>query len=336
MEIDILNISLQEVKQDLCKAIIECNKRGLLQSVKWLAEMNHGLSYLQTTTDFHETVNSDLSKIDYNNFYLAKSYFDLREYERAAYFTRDCESRVPKFLHYYSTYMSKQKRQQESVTDNSNLTDNPLAKDMSDLLSSLKYEYSQQKLDAYGLYLYGVVLKNVGLNDMARHIFVESIQETPMLWSSYLELAPLISEKEEVLALNLPNHWMKQIFLAHAYIELHLNYEGLKQYEYLKAAGFQNCIYITSQMALAYHNKREVDKAIEVFRTIQEVDPYRLDNLDTYSNLLFVKELKTEMASLAHKALSISKYRPETCCVIGQQLRCGGSLVAHVIPPLLE
>lgn len=320
MEEDIL----QEVKNDLCLAIIECSKRGLMHTVKWLAEMSHGLSYVEPTKDFHEAISSDLSKEDYDNYYLSKSYFDVREFDRAAYFTRNCESRVPKFLHYYSTYMAKKKRQQESVTDNSNLSDSLLVKDMSDLLASLKYEYSQGKLDGYGLYLYGVVLKNVGLDDMATHVLVESIQETPMLWCSYTELSPLISEKEKLLALNLPNHWMKQIFLAHAYIELYLNNEGLKQYEYLKAAGFQNCIYITSQMALAYHNKREVDKAIEVFQSIQELDPYRLDNLDTYSNLLFVKELKTEMASLAQKALSISKYRPETCCIIGNyySIRC--------------
>lgn len=46
-------------------------------------------------------------------------------------------------------------------------------------------------------------------------------------------------------------------------------------------------------------------------------DPYRLDNLDIYSNLLFVREQKTEMANLAHKAVEINKYRPETCCIIG-------------------
>lgn len=27
--------------------------------------------------------------------------------------------------------------------------------------------------------------------------------------------------------------------------------------------------------------------------------------------------MKKEMASLAHKAVEINKYRPETCCVIG-------------------
>lgn len=55
-----------------------------------------------------------------------------------------------------------------------------------------------------------------------------------------------------------------------------------------------------------------------MFQTLQEVDPYRLDNLDILSNLLFVKEQKTEMAELAHRAIEIDKYRPETCCVIGK------------------
>jgi anaphase-promoting complex subunit 8 len=71
-------------------------------------------------------------------------------------------------------------------------------------------------------------------------------------------------------------------------------------------------------MAIAYHNKRDVEKAIDIFKHLQIVDPYRLDNLDIYSNLLFVKEMKKEMAFLAHKAVEINKYRPETCCVVGK------------------
>lgn len=62
----------------------------------------------------------------------------------------------------------------------------------------------------------------------------------------------------------------------------------------------------------------DVEKAIQIFQYLQEIDPYRLDNLDTFSNLLFVKEMKKEMAALAHKAAEINKYRPETCCVIGE------------------
>lgn len=61
-----------------------------------------------------------------------------------------------------------------------------------------------------------------------------------------------------------------------------------------------------------------MEKAIEIFQHLQDIDPYRLDNLDTLSNLLFVKEMKKEMASLAQRAVEINKYRPETCCVIGE------------------
>ena len=58
-------------------------------------------------------------------------------------------------------------------------------------------------------------------------------------------------------------------------------------------------------------------QAIELFKQILALDPYRLDNLDTYSNLLYVQEMKTDLADLAHKVVLVDKYRVETCCVIG-------------------
>ncbi|CAK9831174.1 Cell division cycle protein 23 homolog [Anthophora retusa] len=39
--------------------------------------------------------------------------------------------------------------------------------------------------------------------------------------------------------------------------------------------------------------------------------------MDTYSNLLYVKEMKVELAYLAHRATEIDKYRLETCCIVG-------------------
>lgn len=48
-----------------------------------------------------------------------------------------------------------------------------------------------------------------------------------------------------------------------------------------------------------------------------EKDPYRLDNMDIFSNILYVKENKARLSYLAHKAHEIDKYRPETCCIIG-------------------
>lgn len=111
--------------------------------------------------------------------------------------------------------------------------------------------------------------------------------------------------------------WWLSLLTGHALIEIFVNESGISLFEEIQQAGFSKCLYTTSQIAIAYHNKRDVDKAIEIFQQIIAMDPYRLENLDMYSNLLFVREQKTEMAHLAHKAVEINKYRPETCCVIG-------------------
>lgn len=62
----------------------------------------------------------------------------------------------------------------------------------------------------------------------------------------------------------------------------------------------------------------EYEKAMETFQELSEEDPYRLDNLDIYSNLLYVQYMKSNLADLAQKAVTIDKYRVETCCVIGE------------------
>lgn len=66
----------------------------------------------------------------------------------------------------------------------------------------------------------------------------------------------------------------------------------------------------------------DVDNALATFKQIIDDDPYCLDNMDTYSNLLYVKELKNELAHLAHRATEIDKYRLETCCIVGNYCIC--------------
>lgn len=273
----IFNMNLNEVRHDIHVGLIECNKRGLIYSAKWLAELKHGLD--SSTSNFTSTVTtaskSTITPVDdtyiaksfdiytkgvaeseRDDYDLAKTYFDVREYDRAAYFTRKCESPVPAFLHLYATYMAKEKKHLDNMTDSTNLTESSQAKGLADLLATFKSLHAQRKLDAYGLYLYGVVLKKLDLKDMAVPVFLESVHAVPTLWSSWLELAPLIVNKEQLMSLNLPNHWMKPIFIAHAHIELFLNDKGLKMFEELQMAGFKKCTYITAQTAIAYHNKR--------------------------------------------------------------------------------
>ena len=58
-------------------------------------------------------------------------------------------------------------------------------------------------------------------------------------------------------------------------------------------------------------------EARECFESLRERDPFRLDDLDVYSNVLYVQEARAELSRLAHAATRCEKYRPETCCVVG-------------------
>lgn len=262
MEDEFFNVSLQDVKRELRRGMVECQKRGLIQSTKWLAEMNFGLSEVEIdgvateTPIVKENALTGIDPADYDIYFLAKSYFDVQEYARAAYTVRNATSPVPRFLHLYATYMALEKKRLDSTTDQSNLNDTGYVKDLVDLLTTLRTDHSKSKLDGYGLYLYGVVLKALNIYQTAQKILMQSIRLVPTLWSSYVELAPLIEEKDRLRQLNFAGHWMKHFFIAHTYIEMYLNDEALKAYEELQSAGFRKCVYITAQMALAYHNKR--------------------------------------------------------------------------------
>ena len=61
----------------------------------------------------------------------------------------------------------------------------------------------------------------------------------------------------------------------------------------------------------------EFGPAEETLEAILQNDPFRLDNMDAYSNILYVKEDKARLSYLANLAHNTDKYRPETCCIIG-------------------
>lgn len=61
----------------------------------------------------------------------------------------------------------------------------------------------------------------------------------------------------------------------------------------------------------------DFDQAELLFSALLKTDPYRLDSLDHYSNLLYVMAARPKLAFLAQVATSTDKFRPETCCIVG-------------------
>ncbi|KAK9888721.1 hypothetical protein WA026_000947 [Henosepilachna vigintioctopunctata] len=305
-------MDLKSIKIDIIKGIHKCSQRGLFHSVKWLSELNYSLSHVQLSPE--ELPKFEESEVELEAYLLAKSYFDLKEYDRCTHFTKDCTSAKTKFLFYYSQYLSIEKKKLDNMTD-SNCPPDPTKNDkLKNLCAQMQNDFYQNKLDGFMIYLYGIILKRLDLIALAIDVFTKAVALEPMLWCCWFELGKLVSDKN---TLSLPDHWMKQFYSSHACLEQLRNDEALQICQSLCTQGFENSTYLMSQFALGHHNNRDLDKAINMFKKILEIDPYRLDNLDTYSNLLYVQEMKTQLADLAHKVVSIDKYRVETCCVIG-------------------
>ena len=92
----------------------------------------------------------------------------------------------------------------EQSTDNSNPE-----------LRQLKTQIEKitDRLDGYGLYLYAVILRDLGLREESVGVLVRSVNLSPLNWAAWLLLAKTVSSKEAVDALSLPQHWMQSFFI---------------------------------------------------------------------------------------------------------------------------
>ncbi|KAJ8632128.1 hypothetical protein MRB53_025464 [Persea americana] len=273
-----------------------------------------GVSYV-TTPVFHDD-QDDVTGNDY--FLLAKSYFDCREYRRAAHALRDQTGKKAVFLRCYALYLSGEKRKEEEIIE----LEGPSGKGdvVNNELVSLERELSALRksgaIDSFGLYLYGVVLRERGREDLARTVLVESVNSYPWNWSAWTELQSLCTTLDLLNGLNLKNHWMKEFFLGSAYQELKMYNEALTKYEYLQVT-FRYSDYIQAQIATAQYSLRELDEADVLFEELLRNDPYRIDSMDVYSNVLYAKESFSALSYLAHRVFLTDKYRPESCCIVG-------------------
>lgn len=281
------------------------------------------------------------------------------------------------YLRAFSLYLEGERRKEEQVTE---LRD-PLERtslhnaNLSRLEAELRRAYNLGKLDAFGMYVYGVVLKGLrgtkrapsrstagsekrgimsdatdgqegGGDHTAHRILVRSILLYPFNWSAWLDLGelcvddPSIDQEVEELLLPISDHWMYHFFCVHVFIENKANENAISIIEKLAngntsmeeedggdmgqgendaaALGFfVQSAYLQSQLAMAYYDVRDYDSAHEHFLALSEREPYRLDHMDAFSNVLYVKDQKVALSHLAHRSVTVDKYRPETCIIVG-------------------
>jgi anaphase-promoting complex subunit 8 len=117
---------------------------------------------------------------------------------------------------------------------------------------------------------------------------------------------------------------MRDFFEASMALELHDNAAAQTLYQRL-AADFPASGYVATQSATAQYGLRAFDAAASAFESIARAEPFRLEGMDTYSNILYVKEATAALSGLAHDAVATDKYRPETCCIVGNYYSLKGA-----------
>ena len=80
---------------------------------------------------------------------------------------------------------------------------------------------------------------------------------------------------------------------------------------------FPTSAFLKTQRALLHYHTKDFDEAEQIFAELLKSDPHRIDSLDNYSNILYVMGMRPKLAFLAQLATTTDKFRPETCCVVG-------------------
>ena len=188
-------------------------------------------------------------------------------------------------------------------------------------------------------YLYGIVLAKGKNEKEAIEYLLRSVQQYPYNWGAWQELISLLGTSEEVcesplppplspngmtndsqlqdLAQQLPRNLMSFIFHITASQELYQVSESVHTSLTQIMSIFPTSAFLKTQRALLHYHSKDFDEAEHIFSDLLVTDPYRLDHLDNYSNILYVMEMRPKLAFLAQLATATDKFRPETCCVVG-------------------
>ncbi|GMH36425.1 hypothetical protein BSKO_04293 [Bryopsis sp. KO-2023] len=314
-------MNVVEKARELSKAVIELREICLHSSSRWAAEqleaLQDGEPYRKAQqVGAREAMEGEEIDLD---FLRARQFFEAREYRRAAHCLEDVPGDKPKFLRCYSMYLAGEKaREEASVEQESGLLDHGGAQNAE--LEGLEFDLAEmtahRPCSPFLLYVYGLVLADRKRAEDARHAIIMSLNFYPCNWGAWQVLQGLCSSLEILHKLQLPNHWMNSFFMAAVSVELQHGQEGLKRLDMVESE-FPHSTFVIAQRALAYYNLRNFVESQKLFEKLLNVDPCRLEGIDTYSNILYVKELAEDLSQLAHRAVMTDKYRPETCCIIG-------------------
>lgn len=334
---DLNKLSINKLRTELWTCHILSEQRSLRKACEWAEDLLFGLpeeGEEKLLSKLHKDLNDITSDIN-PQYEHAKTCFELNEYDRAAHLTKNYAKfderfyDVSRFLHYFSMYKAAEKKRINLMNDVSIYLPRKALLKFNELRDSLERSMDRRAPDGWLLYVHGLVLYKFKLNKLAVETLEKAINLTPINWSAWYILTKLINNQKQLYELSLPNHLFKVFFLHIMHLELDIGLDksanslksdsiiSLKESKTFLNKYFKNSLFIKTLIAKSlasqssYLNPSKYDEAMNVFAQIRLEDPYRVDAMEIYSNLLYVNKLRMELAKLAYDIERIDPFTSE-------------------------
>ncbi|BGP26936.1 cell division control protein 23 [Rhodotorula toruloides] len=279
---------------------------------------------------------------------LAVAYVQNHELLRAAHVLKECTGPKARWLRGYARFLAGEKRTQEEAGELLGVKDrprpNPFTQELLDEMAT--WEEGFVNSDGHLLYLKSLLLLSLppippafipphsqsstatsapssptsDLRLAALETLVNSVKLEPYNWSAWKKIAECLDGPEELEATLpfLPLTIPLLFFYIHCTFEIHAASDGLHDViDELEGLFEPESGVVRGLRASVYYHLREFEDATTLFTALHTSDPYRIEDLDVFSNILYVSERRAELAALAQEYVKIDRMRPEVCCLVG-------------------
>lgn len=344
-------MAAKERRDELIEAAEELHTRGLAVASTWAAET--ALFVGGKDGWAVPKLGDDESAKERAAVHAARSFLERGEWWRAAHVAGGCSGARGTFLRCYARFLGGARRAQEALQEQTGpgglAVPGPGAPANAELPGVAEELLQWHEEDPLCEYLLAGVRREQGMMGEFVQLLKSSLRRFPWNWEAWEELATgeaasglsagpgtsmrgsahsddehddpdggACSQQE-----GLPRHWLLEWWRVRRVVSRG-EVGAVEMVESLLQSEAPGCPQLRSLLGQALYDARDLDRAEEVFEGLIEEDPHRVEGMDTYSNVLYVKGRLASLSFLAHRVTHSNKYRPESCIVVGNYFSARG------------